>query len=221
MTKIPAGTKFVGIGANVPTPENKSSQNNAFQEVYTIDDVLSYNNATSGLTADNYQDAIDKLVANPYTGYTETIVNIPSSASGTITYSDGRPNATGGILGMGATPITLLAAPEVGQYYEIEKIILEYTYGTATYTPELIYIANQNEYYLIDSNLISSVANAWTKSIGIYKVINDGFGDNVAVAKGSSLSGSLSIGTWSGTNPTDGNGTLRAIIIYRVRKFGA
>lgn len=40
MTAIPSGTKFVGIGASVPTPENKSSQNNAFQEVYTIDDII-------------------------------------------------------------------------------------------------------------------------------------------------------------------------------------
>jgi len=39
MAQVPAGTKFVGIGANVPTPENKSSQNNAFQEVYTIEDI--------------------------------------------------------------------------------------------------------------------------------------------------------------------------------------
>ena len=39
MPQVPIGTKFVGISANVPTPENKSSQNNAFQEVYTIEDI--------------------------------------------------------------------------------------------------------------------------------------------------------------------------------------
>jgi hypothetical protein len=38
---IPSGTKFVGIGASVPTPENRSSQNNAFQEVYTIEQLIS------------------------------------------------------------------------------------------------------------------------------------------------------------------------------------
>lgn len=37
MPQIPSGTKFIGIGASVPTPENKSSQNNGFQEVYTDD----------------------------------------------------------------------------------------------------------------------------------------------------------------------------------------
>jgi hypothetical protein len=40
MTQIPQGTKFIGIGASVPTPENRSSQNNAFQEVYTIQDIV-------------------------------------------------------------------------------------------------------------------------------------------------------------------------------------
>jgi hypothetical protein len=39
MTQIPSGTKFVGIASTVPTPENRSSQNNAFQEVYTVDDI--------------------------------------------------------------------------------------------------------------------------------------------------------------------------------------
>lgn len=44
---IPAGTKFIGIGADVPTPENKSSQNNSFQEVYTIEDFYSNSNLQS------------------------------------------------------------------------------------------------------------------------------------------------------------------------------
>ncbi len=39
MTQIPSGTKFVGIASTVPTPENRSSQNNAFQEVYTLADI--------------------------------------------------------------------------------------------------------------------------------------------------------------------------------------
>ena len=50
MTAIPTGTKFVGIGASVPTPENKSSQNNSFQEVYTIDDIS--NSAKNGSVED-------------------------------------------------------------------------------------------------------------------------------------------------------------------------
>jgi hypothetical protein len=37
---IPSGTKFVGINPNFPTAERKSAQNNAAQEVYTIEDIL-------------------------------------------------------------------------------------------------------------------------------------------------------------------------------------
>ncbi len=40
MTQIPSGTKFIGISSDVPTPENRSAQNNALSEMYTIDDVI-------------------------------------------------------------------------------------------------------------------------------------------------------------------------------------
>lgn len=38
---IPSGTKFVGINPDFPTAERKSAQNNAAQEVYTIENILS------------------------------------------------------------------------------------------------------------------------------------------------------------------------------------
>lgn len=37
---IPSGTKFVGINPNFPTTERKSAQNNAAQDVYTIEEIL-------------------------------------------------------------------------------------------------------------------------------------------------------------------------------------
>lgn len=36
---IPSGTKFVGINPDFPTAERKSAQNNAAQDVYTIEDI--------------------------------------------------------------------------------------------------------------------------------------------------------------------------------------
>jgi hypothetical protein len=42
MPAIDYGTQFIGVSAAVPIPENKSAQNNSFQEVYTIDDISSY-----------------------------------------------------------------------------------------------------------------------------------------------------------------------------------
>ena len=40
MPAIPSGTKFIGISPNVPTPENRSSLSNSYQETYTIDDIV-------------------------------------------------------------------------------------------------------------------------------------------------------------------------------------
>ena len=37
---IPSGTKFVGINPDFPTAERKSAQNNAAQDVYTIEEIL-------------------------------------------------------------------------------------------------------------------------------------------------------------------------------------
>ena len=42
MAEVSTGTQFIGISADVPIPENRSSQNNSFQEVFTIDDISSY-----------------------------------------------------------------------------------------------------------------------------------------------------------------------------------
>jgi hypothetical protein len=50
MAEIEEGTQFIGVSANVPIPENKSSQNNSFQEVYTIEDIS--NSAKNGKIED-------------------------------------------------------------------------------------------------------------------------------------------------------------------------
>lgn len=50
--------------------------------------------------------------------YTETIVNISSAQ----------------ILNMGSSPIELLPQPGANKYYDIEKIIFEFTQGTDTYS---------------------------------------------------------------------------------------
>lgn len=52
MAVIEEGTQFIGVSANVPIPENKSSQNNSFQEVYTIDDISNY--AISSSTIEDF-----------------------------------------------------------------------------------------------------------------------------------------------------------------------
>jgi hypothetical protein len=45
---IPSGTKFVGINPNFPTTERKSAQNNAAQEVVTMQDIIDTVNDAGG-----------------------------------------------------------------------------------------------------------------------------------------------------------------------------
>ncbi len=73
MTNIPQGTKFIGIGASVPTPENRSSQNNAFQEVYTI------------------QDIVGDSISNGEIVFVSSPADLPDPVAGVITLAD---NAT-------------------------------------------------------------------------------------------------------------------------------
>lgn len=48
---IPSGTKFVGINPDFPTAERKSAQNNAAQDVYTIEEIVT--NVTLQQVSDN------------------------------------------------------------------------------------------------------------------------------------------------------------------------
>lgn len=48
---IPSGTKFVGINPDFPTAERKSAQNNAAQDVYTIEEIAT--NVTLQQVSDN------------------------------------------------------------------------------------------------------------------------------------------------------------------------
>ncbi len=194
MTAIPTGTKFVGIGASVPTPENKSSQNNAFQEVYTIDDIVA--------------EAQDGMQVSP----TTTIVNITSAQ----------------ILAMGNTPIELLPAAGANMYYDIEKVILEFAVGSTAFDNlgliSLFYSSTGANVFSTEAdNLIGDLDDLIIKTTASGSYVK-GAGEQVFVPSFRKNDSLLLIATdASGTplDPTLGDGTLRAIITYTVRTFGA
>lgn len=138
---------------------------------------------------------------------TTTIVNITSAQ----------------ILAMGTTPITLLPAPGVGMYYDIEKIILEYTSVTIDYTSTSDYlkiIVNDEDFAFINSSFL-----AWGNQ---FVTVTTSATNNVVADEliswipGSSFNKTVTlIATNPVANPTDGDGTLRAIITYTIRTFGA
>ena len=125
------------------------------------------------------------------------------------------------ILAMGTTPIELLPAPGVGMYYDIEKVILEYTYGTTAYTLADLYLGFPNSFLtpIYSSQLtgLSDCVNIVTQGAKWSEAA-----DFIAYSTELGLNNwSVQFTTWAFTNPTLGDGTMRAIITYTVRTFGA
>jgi hypothetical protein len=193
MTQIPAGTKFVGIGATVPTPENRSSQNNAFQEVYTLEDLQ------------------DSIVGSDYT---ETIVNILPTET---TYSDGRPLVASGILAMGTSPIELLPQPGANKYYDWYAIV-EYTFNTEGYSVLSNYVlgtSNTFEGGTIQLNFLG------TENIACILRPSPSVVSPEATYFGVQMNDSIVFTTWGSDNPTLGDGTMRVKIYHKTITFGA
>ena len=146
----------------------------------------------------------------------ETIVNISSSQ----------------ILNMGTTPIELLPAPGVNKYYDIEQIAFEYTYGTTpysgiqyiTYAGRLINSdliqAEENRVLTILPNVSYSAARSFNngETTNLINIIESFNRINDPIVISSSIFVNLS--GFEEANPTDGDGTMRAIIKYKVRTFG-
>lgn len=129
------------------------------------------------------------------------------------------------ILAMGSTPIELLPAPGAEKYYDW-KVNLEYTHVTTPYsTPanDMMVIGGGNSYYGHYSTfwIIEGVTN---KANICYPnsdtLTSDGVLDYPA-SNGMEMNDSLVLTTLNGNNPTLGDGTIRAIIKYKVKTFGA
>lgn len=130
------------------------------------------------------------------------------------------------ILAMGTTPIELLPAPGVGKYYDIDKYSIEFTPSTTPYTLGLVtQIGLDHSNYIqnfITADLLTETIQVATSSN--YEFTWDIIG--VSLQKGYiPLNGAITLNTVNSSlnaaNPTLGDGTLRVIITYTVRTFGA
>lgn len=142
-------------------------------------------------------------VANPYPAPTVATVDITSAQ----------------ILAMGTTPIELLPAPGVNKYYDIEKIILEYTHVSTAYTStETTLIYSGCSVTPVHIDFLTQISNAVVESSngGVLTSV-----DSTSLSYPYALNQSLTLGTFNASDPTLGNGTLRAIITYTTRTFGA
>ena len=125
------------------------------------------------------------------------------------------------ILAMGSSPIELLPAPGAGKYYSIDKVVLEYTHISSGYTLADLLTLSQTSSYLtiLSAAIITNSGNramVTTKGVGSLDLVNE-----AALSEISDINTAITLGTYGNSNPTLGNGTMRAIITYTVRTFGA
>lgn len=184
--------------------------NGIVTSIDTVNDLITIQNDLIALEA-----TVDALPAAP----TTTVVNISSAQ----------------ILAMDTTPIELLPAPGVNKYYDIEKVILEYTYGTSIYdvssntwvrcyfsslgatasTP-LYIVEAQTLFEQASSRVVIAERTGLQNTISTYPRQTENANSIVDLNTEFLISSSASIGAF-----TPGDGTLRAIITYTTRTFGA
>ena len=124
------------------------------------------------------------------------------------------------ILAMGSA-ITLLASPGLGKYYEIQKVIFEYTHNTTAYifpTSPTFYLDGCFDVYVDKILLTTATSGVILANANVRNTYVSG-GTNVKYNR-DALNSPLIMGTTNGDNPTTGNGTLRVIIFHKTRTFG-
>jgi hypothetical protein len=126
------------------------------------------------------------------------------------------------ILLMGDNPVELLPAPGAGKYYDINKIYVEFTYGTTQYTlaDSEIFIGTTDGNYL-GSYITRTIM---TKNHNIYVVLSGYSPVEVigsrAVFSEDELNLSINLTSADGANPADGNGTFKIKMEYKIVTFG-
>lgn len=118
--------------------------------------------------------------------------------------------------------VTVLDSLPANQYYDIDTVILEYTYGTSPYVlSDYIVVGNyhlSSNFLVVPGNRVVVIKNPW-QSINYdqrNKVMVD-YGGGTASIIGSQLD----IYTYTGTDATGGDGTVLVKIWYKVKTLGS
>jgi hypothetical protein len=120
---------------------------------------------------------------------------------------------------MGTSPVTLLAAPGAGLYYDFDKIIAEYTHVSTPYTfvSAKVLVMQTAQVAYINQNLITNSANR-VCIIEPTKYENYDAAINYHDTKPLNLG--MQFTTDSGDDPINGNGTMEVKMWYTIRSFG-
>ena len=142
-------------------------------------------------------------------GWTETIVSVSAVE----------------IQGLSLSPKDLLPTPGSGKYYEFDKFIFEFDYGTTKYTSggkNAFIISQGSRIASVDVTLVTgdsdrvAVVTAYIPANGDWGGIGGG-NPQTAVF---SLNQKVTLGMHDVPTLKDGNGTMRILMRYRVRTFG-
>lgn len=175
---------------------------------------------------------VDKYYVGVYDGTNIQLTNMTTAPASEWTSATVNISAAQ-ILAMGSTPIELLPAPAANTYYEIENIRLEFDYGTVQYQSTTATHLVINDQGRVPSQTISVIKafggggliGGNDNTVVVLKPQSQSYYDAVntfTFAEATSLgTGNVSLGTNDNDNPILGDGTMRAIIRYKVRTFGA
>jgi len=179
-----------------------------------------------GVSADvNMQEKKSTLANSPTQVYTMTdISNYVIDASNPPVEEQVSIDSSQ-ILAMGRTPIEILAAPGEGNYYIIERVIVEYNYKTAPYalptSPTLSLTGCFNSF--IQDKIITSTTDALCIISGNLTntiTVGSGSGSVKVISTPGPINSGLYLQTTNNDNPTTGGGYLNVKITYRIAAFG-
>jgi len=155
--------------------------------------------------------------------------SISASYAATASYVNGIesytyvevPISSAQILSMSSSPIELLPNSGTNNYYDIEKIIFEYTYGSSFYTFSQIFFRveyNNNELAKVSTDFFGVTEDAL--GIILFSTENDSSNSiNYFYPNSGFLNKKLRMFV-TGGNPTGGDGTILAKIWYKLKTFG-
>lgn len=175
---------------------------------------------------------VGKIYQGVYDGVEIQVSELPAvSASEWTTTTVAISSAE--LLACGGAQKELLPAPAANTYYEIENIRLEFDYGTVQYQSTTATHLVINDQGRVPSQTISVIKafggggliGGNDNAVVVLKPQSQSYYDAVntfTFAEATSLgTGNVSLGTNDNDNPILGDGTMRAIIRYKVRTFGA
>lgn len=201
---IVSQTNGIALQTNNGNLSTISIDNNLGSEAITI----------SSNIADLYINTAQTSGQLPY-----SVLTLVNPATGLMDYSPGYQKVVytlspATLFTLSTAPFDLLTPPNSGYYYDIDKILLEYTYSVSPYT-----LANPLEIRIGGSatksfRLINNSQNAVLVLEDIYNVNSTGDYQGALLTDAITLS--------SATDPTGvgSNGTLRVVIWYREVGFG-